>query len=111
MYGQDTAYYGELEEGKMYVGNSCAYPFEKGERYLVYASRYEDGFWVEGCGRTTPLGSAGEDLRALGPPTDQLTDTGGPLLPAVGGLLLAATGAVSLLAVFIVRSLFGRACL
>lgn len=39
VYGQDTIYYGKLDEDKMYVGSSCAYPFEKGERYLVYASR------------------------------------------------------------------------
>jgi hypothetical protein len=97
VYGQDTMYYGELEEGKMYTSNSCAYPFEKGERYLVYASRYKDGFRVEGCGRTTSLADAGEDLRALGSPTSRLTETGGPPLPAVGGaavaLLLAARAA------------------
>lgn len=108
VYGQDTIYYGELEEGETYVASSCAYPFEKGERYLVYASRYEDGFRVEGCGRTTPLANAGEDLRALGPPTARLADTGGPPLPAVGGLLLAATVALSLLAVFVANSLSGR---
>jgi hypothetical protein len=52
VYGQDTMYYGELEEGKMYTSNSCAYPFEKGERHLVYASRYEDGFgWKAAAGR------------------------------------------------------------
>lgn len=78
VYGQDANYYGELEEGKMYAESSCAYPFERGERYLVYASRYEDGFWVEGCGRTTSLAGAGEDLRALGSPTGRLTETGGP---------------------------------
>ena len=67
VYGQAAVYYGELEEGKMYTESSCAYPFEKGESYLVYASRYEDGYWVEGCGRTTALAGAGEDLRAPGP--------------------------------------------
>lgn len=109
VYGQDTAYYGELEEGKMYTGNSCAYPFEEGESYLVYASSYEDGFRVEGCDRTGLLADADEDLQALGPPADRLTDTGGPPMPIVGGLLLAATGALSLSAVFAFRSLFGRA--
>jgi hypothetical protein len=108
VYGQDAIYYGELQEGKTYTSSSCAYPFEKGERYLVYASRHEDGFRVEACGRTTSLANAGDDLRALGPPTDRLADTGGPPLGAVGGLLLAATGALSLLAVFAVRFLSGR---
>ena len=86
VYGQDTMYYGELEEGKMYTSNSCAYPFEKGERYLVYASRYEDGFRVEGCGRTASLVEAGKDLDALGPPADRLTETGGLPLPLAGAL-------------------------
>ncbi len=97
VFGQDTMYYGELEEGKPYTSSSCAYPFQKGERYLVYASRYEDGFWVEGCGGTTSLADAGEDLRALGAPADRLTDTGGPPLPAVGGavLTLLAAGALA----------------
>jgi hypothetical protein len=98
VYGQDTMYYGELEEGKTYTSSSCAYPFQKGERYLVYASRYEDGFWVEGCGRTTSLADAGEDLRALGAPADRLTDTGGPPLPAVGGAVVALLAAGALAA-------------
>ncbi len=94
VYGQAAVYYGKLEEGKTYTESSCAYPFEEGESYLVYASRYEDGFWVEGCGRTTPLAGAGEDLRALGSPTDRLTDTGGPPLPAVAVVALLAAAAL-----------------
>ena len=95
VYGQDTMYYGELEEGKMYTSNSCAYPFEKGERYLVYASRYEDGFRVEGCGRTASLAEAEKDLDALGPPADRLTETGGPPLQLAGALVAAAALSVS----------------
>lgn len=95
VYGQDTVYYGELEEGKTYAGSSCAYPFEKDGRYLVYASRYEDGFRVEACSRTTSLANAGEDLRALGPPTDRLVETGGPPLPLAGALMAAAAFSIS----------------
>ncbi len=98
VYGQDTMYFGELEEGKMYTSNSCAYPFEKGERYLVYASRYEGGFRVESCSRTASLAEAGKDLDALGPPADRLTETGGPLMPAVVGAVLALLVAVALAA-------------
>ena len=100
VYGQDTMYYGELEEGKMYTSNSCAYPFDKGERYLVYASRYEAGFRVEGCGRTASLAEAEEDLDALGPPADRLTETGGPPLPPAGALVAAAALSVSCGALF-----------
>ncbi|MDQ3360132.1 MAG: hypothetical protein M3534_00465 [Actinomycetota bacterium] len=108
VYGQDTVYYGELEEGKMYTGNSCAYPFEKGGRYLVYASRYEDGFRVEGCDRTTSLASADEDLRALGPPADRLAETGGPAPLSVGGILLTA-GMLLIFTVCVVGLLLKRA--
>lgn len=90
VYGQDTAYYGELEEEDMVVVSSCAYPFEEGRNYLIYASRYEDGFQVGGCDRTTSLAGAEKDLRVLGPPSEQLTDTGGPRLPPAGGVMLAA---------------------
>ena len=95
VYGQDTMYYGELEEGEMYTSSSCAYPFEKGERYLVYASRYEDGFRVEGCGRTASLAEAEKDLDALGPPADRLTETGGPPLQPAGALVAAVALSVS----------------
>lgn len=90
VYGQDTVYYGELEEGKMYTASSCAFPFVKGESYLVYAYRYEDGFQVDGCGGTVTLADADKDLRVLGTPADRLTDTGGPPLPPVGVLAVAA---------------------
>ncbi len=83
VYGQDISYYGKLEEGKMYPSNSCAYAFDKDKSYLVYATRYEDGFQVQPCSGTAPLAEAGEDIRVLGP-SEQLTDTGGPSLPTSG---------------------------
>ena len=90
LYGQGTAYYGELQEGEMVVSSSCAYVFERGERYLVYASRHEDGLQTGACDRTAPLAEAGKDLDALGPPADRLTETGGPPLPPSGALVAAA---------------------
>jgi hypothetical protein len=89
VYGQSTAYYGELEAGDIVTESSCAYPFEKGENYLVYANRYEDGFRVEPCSGTGSLADAGEDLWALGAPTDRLTETGGPPLVSVLGAVAA----------------------
>lgn len=77
LYGQEMVYYGEIEEGEMVVGSSCAYIFEKGGRYLVYADRYKDGFRTGTCDGTTKLEDAGKDLRALGPPGDVLPETGG----------------------------------
>jgi hypothetical protein len=53
---------------------------------------------VEGCGRTASLAEAEKDLDALGPPADRLTDTGGPLMPTVGGAVLALLAAVALAA-------------
>ncbi len=89
VYGQSTAYYGELEADDIVTESSCAYPFEKGENYLVYANRYEDGFRVESCSGTAPLDDAGEDLRALGAPADRLTETGGLPLASVLGTVTA----------------------
>jgi len=88
LYGQDAAYYGELEEGEMVVSSSCAYVFERGERYLVYASRYEDGLQTGACDRTAPLAEAEKDLDALGPPADRLAETGG-LPPSLASVLVA----------------------
>ena len=77
------------------MSSSCAYVFERGARYLVYASRYEDGFRVEGCGRTASLAEAGKDLDALGPSADRLTETGGLPLPLAGALVAAVALSVS----------------
>ncbi len=100
LYGQEAAYYGELEEGEMVVFSSCAYVFERGERYLVYASRYEDGLQTGACDRTAPLAEAEKDLDDLGPPADRLTETGGPPLPLAGALGAAAALSVSCGALF-----------
>ena len=93
VYGQALSYYGKLEEGKMYVESSCAYSFSKGESYLVYATRYEDGFQVEPCSGTASLDDAGEDVRVLNASVERLTDTGGP--PLAGVLVAAVAGLLS----------------
>lgn len=90
LYGQEAAYYGKLEEGEMVVASSCAYTFEEGESYLVYASRQEDGLQTGLCDRTMPLTEAERDLDVLGPPADRLTETGGPPLPFAGVLAAVA---------------------
>lgn len=77
LYGQEMVYYGEIEEGEMVTSSSCAYIFEKGGRYLVYADRFEDGFTTGICDGTTKLEGAGKDLEALGPPLAVLPETGG----------------------------------
>ena len=77
LYGQEMVYYGEIEEGEMVTSSSCAYIFVKGERYLVYADRFEDGFQTLLCDGTKRLGDAGKDLEALGPPLAVLPKTGG----------------------------------
>lgn len=79
----------------MVVSSSCAYAFERGERYLVYASRYEDGLQTGACDRTAPLAEAEKDLDALGPPADRLTETGGPPLPLAAALVAAAALSIS----------------
>lgn len=70
---------------------SCGYPFDEGERYLVFASKgetYDVGdLEVALCGSTKPLMEAGEELAALG--SGSSTPTGPP--PA-GGLLPDTSG-------------------
>ena len=77
LYGQEMIYYGEIEAGEMVTSNSCAYIFQKGWRYLVFADRYEGGFQTFLCDGTKKLEDAGKDLEALGPPADVLPETGG----------------------------------
>ncbi len=77
LYGQEMVYYGEIETGGMVTSNSCAYIFVKGERYLVYADRYKDGFQTFLCDGTKILSDAEGDLEDLGPPTGVLPETGG----------------------------------
>ena len=64
-------------------GANCYNTFEEGEAYLVYASRAKEAdapLKNVGCGETKPLEGAEADLRLLGPPADELPETGA-LLP------------------------------
>src|SRR5215208_4044324 len=63
-------------------GVSCGYPFEEGQKYLVYADEGKRGLTVGGCSATRPLSKAGADLAVLGngkepEEGDNLTDTSG----------------------------------
>ena len=89
LYGQEMVYYGEVEEGEMVTSSSCAYIFVEGERYLVYADRYKDGFQTGTCDGTKKLENADEDLDALGPPAGVLPETGG--VPPEGTERVAGT--------------------
>lgn len=76
-------------------GVNCYNTFEEGEAYLVYASRAKGAdapLKNVGCGETKPLEGAEADLRLLGPPEDELPETGGPAPSAVGGILLVMVG-------------------
>ncbi|MFQ5569324.1 MAG: hypothetical protein ACE5G0_06590 [Rhodothermales bacterium] len=57
----------------------CGFPFERGERYLVYAHEAEDALHVSLCSRTARLEEAKADLIALGVPDilDEDDDDGG----------------------------------
>lgn len=91
-------------------GTNCYNTFEEGEAYLVYASRAEgaeDTLINNGCGETKPLATAEEDLQLLGPPVDELPETGGPAALPFGGLLLA-TGALLISTVCAVGILLKR---
>lgn len=46
-------------------GGDCGYGFEKGERYLVYASARDGALSTSICSRTRPLARASEDLDYL----------------------------------------------
>jgi hypothetical protein len=73
-------------------GVNCYNTFEEGEAYLVYASRAEGAdapLKNIGCGETKPLAAAEADLRLLGPPAEELPETGGPAPLIFGGILLA----------------------
>ncbi len=88
-------------------GANCYNLFEEGEAYLVYASRAKEAdapLKNVGCGETKPLAAAEADLRLLGPPADELPETGGLApLPDVGTLLMM--GAFSVAAACAVRML------
>jgi hypothetical protein len=83
-------------------GVSCGYPFEEGQKYLVYAYEGQRCLKVDGCSETKPLSKAGADLAVLGngkePEVgDDLTDTSGGF-PPLGeiGMVGGAVAAVSL---------------
>ena len=44
---------------------ACGYPFERGVKYLVYASRGADAFDVSLCSHTGPLAGRNDDLALL----------------------------------------------
>lgn len=54
------------------AGNTaaCGYPFENGEKYLVYALGDGDSLATNVCTRTQPYESAAQDLKELGEPTE-----------------------------------------
>ena len=83
-------------------GVSCGYPFEKGQKYLVYAYGGQQGFKTDGCTETKLLSKAGADLEALGAsekPKDggdeALSDTSGGVsvgtMVGIAGLAMAAS--------------------
>jgi hypothetical protein len=58
---------GEVMIGTAPWGGACGYPFEVGERYLVYAGGTDGkNLWVSTCSRTGEFGESGEDLKVLG---------------------------------------------
>ena len=83
-------------------GVSCGYPFEEGQKYLVYADEGQRGLKVGGCSATRPLSKAGADLAVLKngkepEEGDDLTDTSGGFPPlGVVGMLGGAVAVVSL---------------
>jgi hypothetical protein len=83
-------------------GVSCGYPFEEGQKYLVYAYEGQRGLTVDGCSATKPLSKAGADLAVLGNDKepeegDDLTDTSGGFPPlGVIGMAGGVVAAVSL---------------
>ena len=56
-------------------GGDCGYPFQRGEKYLVFASSWEGRLSVSACGPTRRLADA----------TEELAYVSQSFLPAVGG--------------------------
>jgi hypothetical protein len=90
-------------------GNSCAYGFEEGQEYLVYAywgnvgSPPRPALNADGCTETKPLSEASADLQALGNGETMagsgavLYDTSGGFPPlGVIGMVGGVVAAVSL---------------
>jgi hypothetical protein len=69
------------------TGGMCAYIFEEGREYLLYADQGDQGLNVDVCGYNKPLSEASEEVQAL-----NLVDTSGgvPDLRVVGLAGLAA---------------------
>ncbi|MDQ4127276.1 MAG: hypothetical protein M3151_04905 [Actinomycetota bacterium] len=73
---------------------SCGLDFDEGKSYLVFAYHAGKGeggpLETDLCTATSPLSGVEAAPRALGSPTDQLPDTGGPDAGSFGGGLTAA---------------------
>jgi hypothetical protein len=82
---------------KVVPEGDCAYYFEAGRQYLVYANEDQTGYTVSNCSRTNILEYAVEDLQALGAGT--IPDAApSNLRPAI--ISFCAVGFVLWLAVF-----------
>jgi hypothetical protein len=77
---------------------SCGLDFDEGKTYLVFAynvGKGEDGpLGTDLCTATKPLSDVEAASRALGSPTDQFPDAGGPDARYFGGGLTATAVAV-----------------
>lgn len=83
---------------------TCGYPFEVGRTDLVYADVDDDGHLNASlCSRSAPLDDAGEDVVALGGPTDPVPGDGAaeeatnPLPWSATGTVAVALGLLALL--------------
>jgi hypothetical protein len=56
----------EIEISTGVGGGDCGYDFKNGQRYLVYAYRYQERLTTNICSRTKPFSNANEDLAFLG---------------------------------------------
>ncbi len=88
---------------------SCGIDFEKGEQYLVYAYRSNDGpgdhLETSYCDATKLMSEAEADLRVLGSPTGTLPDTGGSTFLSQKAAIFAvsALAVLSLVSALVVR--------
>ena len=84
---------------------ACGYPFEEGERYIVYAHRMDDGTLAAGlCSRTARLDDAAEDLQVLEP-----IGSGSDVVGTTGGLCGGPSNAAALQAALFVLLAVGLA--
>jgi hypothetical protein len=89
---------GPVEETiKVVPEGDCAYYFEVGRQYIVYATEDQTGYTVSSCSRTNILEYSVEDLQALG--TGTIPDAApSNLRPAI--ISVCAIGFVLWLAIF-----------